>query len=116
MANETTMAMSVEVDGAELNTDISEATMDNSVVTVDVTALADEETDNRAGTKQTSASVTFLCSDDFANTIAEGDIITLTVDSEASVTANVLVTNVAVGGGVNQPRTARITFVGTKET
>lgn len=113
MADETTVGMEVEIDGADIADYASEATVETAIVTVDCTAIGDDTTDNRAGTLNPTGSLTVLLKDLSAPTVAVGDVVELTVDGEA---ADVIVTGVGFGGGVNQPRTLRITFASTLET
>jgi hypothetical protein len=113
MANETTVGMTVELDNVDIADYVSEATVDTAIVTVDCTAIGDDTTDNRAGTLNPTGSLTVILKDDSAPSVSVGDVVELDVDGEA---ADVIVTGVSFGGGVNQPRTLRITFASTLES
>lgn len=112
MANETTMGMGATWRGTVVtNAHMTEATLDNAINVVDCTALADEETDNRAGTKNPTGSFTFARGKG-GTAPTPGDIGAFVVDGVE--VAKMMVSSVSYGGTVNGVRTARISLVSTK--
>jgi len=112
MSDETTKDMVVELNGEEIGTQVSEATMDLSGNMADCTALNDEFVDNRLASKNATANVTMLCKNGYEFEGDLGDVVEVSVDGQA---ADVILANIQTGGGKDQPRTVRLTLVSKLE-
>ncbi len=114
----------VSFDSSEIS-DVTDFTCSKAVVSVDCTALDDDQIDNRAGLKNPTASVTYSTKSGSAYDVDEGDTGTLVVKVPLGTGDNptatevfseqMLLESIDFGGSPNNPQTVTLNFVSNAE-
>lgn len=101
--------------------DVTDFTCSRAVVSVDCTALGDEQVDNRAGMDNPTASVTYSTKAGTAFDVAAGDVDTLVVSVpiDAAITEvfseKMLLESIDFSASPNSPQLVTLNFVSTEE-